>query len=320
MSSATQLPAHSPRTFSQILDRIYRILRADIRTHLGIAMLPAGAFFLGYGSLLALWGVLFLRTAKNDIPLFALRQSFLIFDGFLVFMLVHLIVLGVFLAAASYASVRADCGLSVAIKEAYAVAWGRAGHFIRLILSVYCLCFFPALLLEALIAGAVARLIYSKELSTALIVIIPFGALLLSAAFVGGAFIALRLSLAFPASVFESLNIRTSIKRSWALTRGATGKIFLIILAVYAAIYIATMVVMMIVMFVALIVYLSCSSVFHPSPNTVWILGLCGSAVYLGLMSVFSACSWTGFATGLSIIYNDQRLRTTAPVQAGAQG
>jgi len=310
MSSATQLPAHSPRTFSQILDRIYRILRADIRTHLGIAMLPAGAFFLGYGSLLALWGVLFLRTAKNDIPLFALRQSFLIFDGFLVFMLVHLIVLGVFLAAASYASVRADCGLSVTIKEAYAVAWGRAGHFIRLILSV----------LEALIAGAVARLIYSKELSTALIVIIPFGALLLSAAFVGGAFIALRLSLAFPASVFESLNIRTSIKRSWALTRGATGKIFLIILAVYAAIYIATMVVMMSVMFVALIVYLSCSSVFHPSPNTVWILGLCGSAVYLGLMSVFSACSWTGFATGLSIIYNDQRLRTTAPVQAGAQG
>jgi hypothetical protein len=320
MSSATPVPAYLPRTFSQILDRLYRIVRADLRTHLGIALLPASALFLGYGSLVVLWTLTFFRSAMDGRQLFAGSHGFVIFGAFLGFMLVYLVVLGLFFAAASYAAVRADYGLPITVRQAYAVAWGRAGHFVRLLLSMYGLCFAPALLLEAVMAGLVSEVISSKQFPPSLIAIIPVGALLLLATLAAGVFACLRLSLAFPASVFESLDIRNSIKRSWALTRGAIGKIFLTILAVYAVIYIATMIVMMIVMFVAMIGSLASSTFLHLSPNAVKALVVCAVAGYLILMSVFSACSWTGFATGLSIIYNDQRLRATPPLQTGAEG
>jgi hypothetical protein len=181
---------------------------------------------------------------------------------------------------------------------------------------MYGLCFLPAWLLEALIFGAVATMSSSKEFSPVLIVVIPVGMLLLLAALIAGVLLALRLSLAFQASVFESLNVRASIKRSWALTRGATARIFLVVLVVYAAMYIAMMMVMLIAMIIALIGYMALSGVLaHPATHTIWILAICGATVYLGLISAFSGCGWTGFATSLSVIYNDQRLRLATSSQ-----
>ena len=324
MSGTAQLPAYSPRTFSQVLDRIYRLLRADFRTQFGIAVLPGIAFLVGYGTLFAALGFTFFPAVMSGKQPQAMPAMLVISTGFVGFLFVYLIVLGMFLAAASYAGVKADCGVPVTIREAYAVARDRAAHFIGLILSVYGVCFLPTLLLEALIFGTAAAMAPSKELSPMLIAIIPIGVLLLFAAMISGVIVALRLSLAFPASVFESLNIRESMKRSWALTRGAAGRIFLVMLVVYAAMYIAMMVVMMVVLFVAGAGYLVLSGVFHPGAHTILTLEIGGAAFYLGLMSVFGACFWTGLATTLSIIYNDQRLRFTPQSReielAGGQG
>ena len=85
---------------------------------------------------------------------------------------------------------------------------------------------------------------------------------------------------------------------------------------VYAGMYVAMIAVMMIAMVVAAIGYLIFSAVIsHPSPHTTWVLAICGIAIYIGVMSVFSACLWAGFAASLSVIYNDQRLRIALPSQ-----
>jgi len=307
MSGAAQLPSYMGMTFSQILSRIYRLLRADFRTQFGIALLPGAAYFVSFGAFFAVIGVTFIPAALKGNQPPAMPQLSLVFAAFTVVMIVHLIALALFLAASSCAAVSADCGIRVRIRESYAIAWQRAGHFVLLILSMYGLCFLPAWLLEALTFGAMAA---SKAFSPVLIVVIAVAMLLLIAALIGGVVVALRLSLAFPASVFESLNVRESIKRSWALTRGAAGRIFLVMLVVYAAMYLVMMLAMMIAITIAVIGYLALSGVLaHPTTHTIWILTVCGVTVYLGLISVFSACAWAGVAASLSVIYNDQRLR-----------
>jgi hypothetical protein len=322
LSGATQLPAYPPLSFSQILDRIFRLLRINFRTLLGIGVVPAAVLFICYGGLaatVALTSLPAIPTRKQPPPV---PSSLGVLTAFTIVMLVQLIVFALFLAAASYAAAQLDRGVPVTAAEAYGIALGRAGHFILLILSMYGICFFPAWLLEAGLFGCGAAATASKNFPPLLIVLIPIGVLLLLAAIIAGVVLALRLSLAFPASVFEALTVRQAIRRSWALTQGVTGKIFLVVLVVYAALYVAMLAVMMIAMFVGAIGYLIFSGYLtHPSTQTIWKLVICAVAFYLGLISALSGCCWAGFASSLSVIYNDQRrVIDGSPVSLDAVG
>lgn len=323
MSEPTQLSVYRPLNFSQILERIYRLLREDFRTQFGIALVPGAAIFITYGAFFALFGFTVVADVLRGNQQPAMPSFVAISVGFLAFLFVHLCVMGLYLAAASYAAVNVDCERRANVRESYAIAWKRAGHFVGLILSMYAVCFLPALVLEAAIGGAMAGLASSKELSPVLILLVPLGVLLVFAALIGGVVIAIRLSLAFPASVFEALSVRESMKRNWALTRGAAGRIFLVVLVVYVVLYVVMMIAMMAVMFVGAIGFLVFSGASaHAGTHTIWTLAICGGALYLGMISVFSACSWMGFSASFAVIYNDQRLRmpllNIAP--AGAKG
>lgn len=319
MSGASQLPVYSPVTFSQILSRIYNVIRATYRTQIGLATLPAIAFFVGYGFLFAIMGSTFLPAVLKGKEPPAPHAFMVISVAFFCFMVLYLIALGPFQAAASYAGVKADCGIHVTVNEAYGIARGRAAHFIGLMLSLYGICFGPILLIEAGTFGVMAAFADNKVFAPVLMVVFPIAMLLLLVAMILGLMGTLRLSLAFPVAVFEGLGIRESIKRSWALTRGAAGRIFVVLLVVYAAMYFAMMVVMMLGMVLALIAYLVFSShLSHPTTQMIVILATCGAAVYVVLISVFAACFLTGFATSLSVIYNDQRLRMAPPQQDSA--
>src|SRR6185503_21387408 len=321
MSGASQLPVYSPTTVSQILSRIYNVIRANYRTQLGLATLPAIAFFVGYGSLFTIMGSAFLPAILTGKQPPAPQAFMVIFVAFLCFMVLYLIALGPFQAAASYAGVKADCGIQVTVNEAYGVARGRPAHFIGLMLSLYGICFGPLLVIEAGTFGVMATFAANKMFAPVLMVVFPIAMLLLLVAMILGLIGALRLSLSFPAAVFEGLGIPESIKRSWALTRGAAGRIFVVLLVVYAAMYFAMMVVMMLGMVLAVIGYLVFSShLAHPTTHMIVILVACGAAVYVALISVFAACFWTGFATSLSVIYNDQRMRMAPPQSVGPAG
>lgn len=323
MSDAVQPQAYRPLTIGQILERVSRLLRASLRTQLSIAVLPGIAFFLTYGVFFGIFALTLVPAVLKGDQHPAMPAVGVTFVAFACFLIAHLLVLALYMAAASYAAVMADCGIPATAGEAYAVAWRRAGHFIALLFSMYGICFFPALVLEAAIGMTMAGFTQTKEFSPVLIVIIPVAVLLLGAAAIAGVIVALRLSLAFPASVFEALNVRESFKHSWSLTRGALGRIFLTVLVIYAVLYVAMAVLMMAAMFVGAIAFILLSGVLaQPSQHATIVFAICGGALYLGVISAMSACSCMGFAASFSVIYNDQRMRMSLVnvSTAGAQG
>src|ERR1035437_10255024 len=82
----------------------------------------------------------------------------------------------------------------------------------------------------------------NAEPNPALFLLIPLIALLFIGAMVYGVIIAMRLSLAFPAALAEGLTAVAALRRSGQLTKGAKGRIFLVLLVVYALGYAAEMV------------------------------------------------------------------------------
>src|SRR5579863_8481946 len=110
---------------------------------------------------------------------------------------------------------------------------------------MYVVCFFPALVIElVMFAGIGLMSLHKAQPNPIFIVLFPFLSFLQMAAMVVGVIVALRFSLAFPASVFEDLTAWQAIKRSGVLTRGAKGRIFLVLLVIYAATYLAILLMM----------------------------------------------------------------------------
>jgi hypothetical protein len=141
-----------------------------------------------------------------------------------------------------------------------------------------------------------------------------FGMLFVVAAFVYGILMALRLSLAFPACVVEGISARTALKHSTILTRGAKGRIFVVLLLIYLARYALMLVLFAVLAALGLIFALLGMALSIPlvSPLGYTAIGILGLCALLGLL-LYIALSWAGLATTLAVIYHDQRLRHDAP-------
>jgi hypothetical protein len=149
------------------------------------------------------------------------------------------------------------------------------------------------------------------------------GMLFVFAAFVYGILMALRLSLVFPACVVEGITARAALKRSNQLTRGAKGRIFVVLLVIYLACY-AFMLVLFLVLAVLGSIFAMLGMALHislASPLGYIAIGFVGLCALLGFL-LYIALSWAGLTTTLAVIYNDQRLRIDGPPpmppQAGA--
>jgi hypothetical protein len=317
MSDAVQFPAYGPLTIGQILERVYRLLRANWKLMLGISMVPGASAFISFGPVLASVGYMAFAVIQegDHVPPEHLMKMNM--AALAVMMVVQLLVFSIYLAATSYAVVQTDCGVRVTMREAYTVAWKRAGHYVLLTLALYGICFLPMLILEIPMFASMATLGAMKPGTPQPVlmqVLLPVEFLGMFAAMVAGLLVALRLSSAFPASVFEALNVRAAIKRSWRLTRGAMGKIFLVMLVIYGVTYVAMMVVMMVAISAGAIVYMLFSgSMAHPSPHTLWILATCGGLTYLTLIASFITFSWAGYSTALGVLYNEERMQVDPP-------
>lgn len=310
MSDVPMIPLYRPMSVGQVLDRVYLLLRGNFGVLIGVASIP-GLIFLGsYGVIFAIWGREFLSLARGSNPEQVMHLMRLISAFFLPLMLVYLAAFALYLAAASYAAVLADCGKRVTVREAYQVAWSRMGHYLLLILTLYAVSFLPALLLELPIFAAVNFMGANQATpNPTMLLLFPLEMLLIFAAVVGGAIIALRLSLAFPASLFESLKVKESIKRSWRLTRGALGRIFLVALVIYAAIYAAILILMFGALSVGAIGMLFAGTGESHSHLRFGLLVTIGIVVYLAVIAIATVGTWAGFTTAFAVLYNDQRLR-----------
>jgi hypothetical protein len=313
-----------PKTIGQVLDRTYRLTRGYFKLLVGIAAIPSGiVLVLAFSLEAAIWIPMIRQWPRPPSPAAMLHylSPAIVIPVFVGFALLSLIVFSIYLAAASYASIQADLGVKVTLGEAYELAWRRAGrHLWLLVLCYLCACL-PLLAIEAAIVLGIGAFVHGGATAPSTIfLLLPLVFLLYLGATVYAVLMGLRLLLAFPACVAEGLTATAAIKRSFQLSRGAMGRIFLVVLVIYAALYAGIFVVEVAVgMVVAIGILAAEAANLHPAAPWSYIgLGLVGICAFAALI-LFISLTYAAVTTALAVIYRDQRLRKDGPAPAQPQ-
>lgn len=105
------------------------------------------------------------------------------------------------------------------------------------------------------------------------------------------------------------------MQRSASLTRNAKGRIFLVLLVVYAVVYAAELVGILALLALAEVAafFAMSAHVTIGSPAFFILVGL-GLFGYLLVVMAYVMLSYAAFTTSLAVIYHDQRLREDVPV------
>lgn len=316
-------PAHQlPMTFGQIFDRTFRLMRANLRLFLGIAAVPSAAIFLVFGAIFGfMLPELIPQIAHKTAapPVFPLYFPAALICAYLIFPLIY----ALYMPAASYAATQADLGFAVTFREAYAVAWRRFGRSLWLMILGILYMIVPAVACVVVI-GLGALLLHfamgSSSGESMVLVLIPLGVLLYVAAMVISILMMMRISLAYPACVVEALPAWNSLQRSIRLTKDAMGRIFLVMLVVYAFTYLVIMVCVAIFCFVGALVAFG-AILAHVTAGSPAFYVLIGLAVVGYLLVLIASClfSYAAFTTALAVIYHDQRVRKEVVLHVAEQ-
>jgi hypothetical protein len=310
-----------PMTFGQIFDRTFRLMRSQLKLFIGIASVPAAAYLLIMALVFAAFFVpIITQLPKQPDPGALFR---IILPAILMMMLMNLAVFALYLAASIHAALQANLGIAITFREAYGVAWKRIGRYLWLLILAYLIAFLPALVLELVMIIPMGLLAaHQTTPPAALFILMPVVILLFFAAIVYGIIMAMRLSLAFPASLAEGLTAWAAIRRSGQLTKGAKGRILLLLLVIYAFGYVAEMVGCMVLMAVFGIGALIAIALHVQLASVAGIAGIVLFALcVLAFIFLWMALLWSAFTTAIAVFYHDQRARKDgllpAPAQAG---
>jgi hypothetical protein len=289
-------------------------LRANAGLFLRIASPPAGLMIAFY---LVMIAAALSLVISGHPPNAAEMTSKAVVIGAAMFgfFVLLFLVFALYEPAAVYAALQADAGVKPRFREAYALALSKAARFVWLAILRCLIVAGPILVLAVIVGGGVA-LVFAKgqgnfspdkELAwlplLMLLMLLYFGSMIYSIL----AF--LWLALACPACVAENLTAASAIGRSFKLTRGAKGRIFLLLLVLYAIYYAAALVAECVLAALgsagALVMML-----LHVALKP-WGLVAIGVGAFCVLVVIFLlvAYVWSSFATAFAVVYHDQRLR-----------
>ena len=308
-----------PGTIGTILNRVWAILRGQMRLFLLLSTVPAGVTVLTYALVVgALFAAGILPPHPGQIP-DPNRLFVVVFLGILVTTIPLLLVYALLDAAACHAAIRANRGERCSFSEAYGVAWRRAGRYIWLMVLRWLLVALPATVAWGMFAGGLFLSFRGHGAadppSALLFLMIPVAMLAYALMMVYLVWMALRLGLAMPASLAEDLPAVQSLKRSFQLTLNGFWRIFLVFLVVYAIQYGVVMALEM-VAFALGGIGIFAATLLHVS-----------AAVGIGLLIVFGclffcaalflgALSWAAYQITFCVIYDDQRGRMEPATRA----
>jgi hypothetical protein len=305
-----------PMTFGQILDRIFRLVRSHLRPFLAIGGFPIGvlfAFFAIFIGALYLGGVFASPPAQPS----AAAILWIAIPPDLLFIPAMFVMYGLYYGASTYAALQADTDVKVTAGEAFSHAWSRLGRYVWLMVLRSLIVSIPIVVVALAVGvGGLMLGLFPKGGNpdpAALFFLIPLFILFYLGAIVYAILMSLRLSLAFPACVHENLTAMQSIKRSGVLTHGAKGRIFLVLLIVYAISYVAIMILYAVGLFVFAIATLA--GLGHAglaSPTTIILAGV-GVLVLLALVLLWSATLMAAYSVAFAVFYRDQSLRKQVP-------
>jgi len=313
-------PAHQfPMTFGQILDRIFRLMRSQLKLFIAVSTVPAVAMVLMMALFFAIAFIpIISQLPKQPDPALMFR---LMIPSMLFIMPLSLVVFALYLAASIHAAMQADLGIPITFRETYQVAWKRIGRYLWLLFLAYIIAFLPMLVIELLMFAGMGLITAGHtEFSPGYFFVIPLGMLLFIAVLVYGIIMAIRLSLAFPASLAEDLTAYSALRRSGQLTKGANGRIFLVLFAIFIFGYAAEMVGWVALMAVFGVGFLAAVALHMELAS---VAGIAGIVLYalciLTFFYLWTALLWSAFTTALAVLYHDQRLRKEGLLPMPAQ-
>jgi len=289
-----------PMTLGEILDRTAQLYRTHFLLFAGIAAVYAGALLvlnlvqIGMGELLRRLHM------TQQLPWVTL--------GFVVLILpLVFIFAGAAVAANNRAVAWVNLGRTATIRGAYKSILPRMGRYLWLMTMIAFIIYIPFVVLFSvyfifLFAYARPKGIFTSgganadpQAAIVLAGVTLLFFLLAAVAFFYAIFMALRYSLALPASVLEDLNARKALRRSIELSKGSRGRIFVLGLLI-SVIQVGLVGITQIFFLVA--------AVRQHGLLPVW-------AQVLQQVVGFLTNSFIGpmYATGLTLFYYDQRVR-----------
>jgi membrane-anchored glycerophosphoryl diester phosphodiesterase (GDPDase) len=147
--------------------------------------------------------------------------------------------------------------------------------------------------------------------------LVPLLVLLYIGILVYSVLIMLRFAVAYPACIEEDLTAWKALQRSASLTSGAKGRIFLVLLVVYAVVYALEIVcILVLVALAAVVAFVAMGA--HVTVGSLAFVILVGLGVfaYALVIGVCILLSYAAFTTALAVLYHDQRLRKDILVPA----
>jgi hypothetical protein len=308
----------------QILDRIFQLLRGHLRLFVEIGSVPAAALCALYALLAT---VLFAAGAFVQPPhaLDEHKVIWMVFPSMLVGIALFLLIYAVFEAAATHAALQVNQGAAVTSGAAYRVAWRNAGRFLWLMILRSLVIMLPTAACFAIIGGVSAVFIShgaaSDSHAGALFLLVPLIILLYLGSMVYAVLMGLRLALAPSACVVEGRTAYAALQRSFELTRKAMGRIFLVLVVVYAAGYLAFLLfeaVCALVVGIGAVATMAMHIQFAPP----WSYAGIALAVLLGVAMMFFwiAAIAASYVIAFAVLYHDQRLRMEGVAPGGPTG
>ena len=316
--STTPLPIST----GEVLDKLWRTLRSNWKLYLwlGAPLAAAGILFMAlYFAAFFASGAFPLRPGTNVGMPNPTRILPWMYGAMLIGSIPNLIVFALYQAATAFATLREASGLKTTMGEAYAAAWHKAGRHCWLMILQYLCVAGPILALSVIASLLIAASGFASNPNPAvLFVIIPLIFLLVMGAFAYAIWMALSLGMAFPASVAEDLPAIAALKRSSQLSCRVKGKLFLVLLVVYAISYAAIFALEIggggIIAVGALLFQM-----LHLSVAIGIALGAIAALAFLVLMLVYMSLIWAAYSITFTIVYCDQRLRLDGPIGGFSQ-
>jgi hypothetical protein len=290
----------------EILDRTIQLYRSRFLVYLGISLVPTAVVVIPTCGIVVFFAWLgSIGAGPGDLAVAGVL-------GIAVFAVIGLLAMPVLIATAAlaaaampYAVSRDYLGERTTIREAYKAVWRHGWRYSWL------------LILEGLIVGAAPIAAW-----TGLLVITASVATLAHLSGVGGGalvglatllvFVALvayfiwmllRLSLAFPACAIEQISATRALKRSFTLSMGTKGRIFLLYLLVGVLNWILSM---------GITVPLTIVMAYLPGandPKNASTAGIAMLVVIYGAGFVIQALTYPIYGIALTLFYYDQRIR-----------
>lgn len=211
-----------PSSLGEILDRTAQMYRSHFLLYFGIAAVSYAVVLI-----LSLLANLLLFAGHSVSPKQLGGLSILVSGGI---GLISVFPIAIAMAAVMHAVAVNYLGQTTTVGRAYASVRRRWYRYILILVAMYVYAIAPAALATGLTAAVVAAVpgTFARNLLVGLMVI------LVVAAFFAALWWMLRWLLAIPASLMEDLKVHRSLKRSAILTKGARGRIFIMLLLVGA--------------------------------------------------------------------------------------